>query len=222
MQSISRVHRPRAAARSSYDRLSRVYDIITGESEKKYRDLGLEFLHVQPGETVLEIGAGTGKALVSLARSAGEAGHVCGVDLSEGMLSMAFRRLEQAGLAGRVELKCADAAALPYSEKFFDAAFLSFTLELFDTPEIPLVLQECKRVLKPGGRIAVVAMSALGKPNLMTRLYAWSHDKFPAAVDCRPIYAQAALETAGFVTRQSRLLPMWGLPVEIILAETAN
>ncbi len=120
-------------------------------------------------------------------------------------------------LSDWVELKCGDAVALPYPEQSFNAIFLCFTLELFDTPEIPLVLEECRRVLRPDGRMCIVAMSKKGGPNLMTRLYDWAHEKIPNYVDCRPILVQEMAEAAGFRATKNRLMRMWGLPVEIVL-----
>ena len=219
MVEISRVTRSKEAAKASYNRMSKGYDLLTGESEKKFKDIGLQFLNIQPGETVLEIGFGTGKTLLPLARSVGETGKVYGLDISRGMLEVAGNRLRKAGLSGRVELKCGDATALAFPDQSFEAVFMCFTLELFDTPEIPIVLKECYRVLRPNGRICVVAMSKKGKPNLMTRLYDWSHDKLPNYVDCRPIYAQEAMEASGFRTTEAEVMLMWGLPVEMVLAK---
>jgi SAM-dependent methyltransferase len=109
MTEIGRVLRSKEAAKTSYNRMSKVYDLLTGGSEKKYEDIGLESLNARAGETVLEIGFGTGKALVSLARLVEPGGRVYGLDISEGMLAVAQRRLLKAGLSDRVEIKCGDA-----------------------------------------------------------------------------------------------------------------
>ena len=218
MPEISRVARSKEEAKTSYNRMSRWYDALAGDSEKKYRDIGLQFLGVQPGETVLEIGFGTGQAILSLRRSVGGTGKVYGLDISESMLAITKARLHKACLMTDVELECGDAARLTFPDEMFNAIFMCFTLELFNTPEIPIVLKECLRVLRRDGRICVVAMSKKGKTNLMTGLYGWAHKTIPAYVDCRPIYAQEAIETAGFKKTKSNILPMWGLPVEIVLA----
>jgi ubiquinone/menaquinone biosynthesis C-methylase UbiE len=68
-------------------------------------------------------------------------------------------RVDRAGLTGRVALQQGDAAALPYAAHSFDPVFICFTLELFDTPEIPLILQQCRAVLRAGGRMVLVALA---------------------------------------------------------------
>jgi ubiquinone/menaquinone biosynthesis C-methylase UbiE len=214
---IARVTRSKAAAESAYDRMSRFYDWFAGGSERAFMEDGLRRLALREGERALEIGFGTGHAIVAMARSVGPAGRVSGVDLSGAMLTLTEARIRREGLAERVELRRGDGAALPYAVGSMDAVFLSFALELFDTPEIPVVLAECRRVLRPGGRIAVVAMSAAERPGLALRLYLWAHSAFPAAVDCRPIYAGASLQRAGFELLHSEKKFMWGLPVEIVL-----
>src|SRR5512134_4072027 len=92
--SVRRVNRSKEAARTSYNRLSRWYDLIAGSTEKKYRDWGLQKLSAQPGEKILEIGFGTGHCLVSLAKAVGPAGRVLGLDISDGMLAIARERLK--------------------------------------------------------------------------------------------------------------------------------
>jgi len=203
------------STRYNYDRLSRWYDWFAS-SEKHFTEIGLRMLKIQPGEKVLEIGFGAGQGLVALAHSAGETGKVYGIDLSEGMFQIAQAKIARAGLSRRVELRLGDAARLPFEDDFFDAIFISFTLELFDTPEIPLVLGECKRVLREDGRLGVVALEK--KDCRAVKIYEWFHARMPALVDCRPIHARKTIEAAGFELAEASEEAMWGLPVEIVIA----
>ena len=219
---ISRVQRSKAEAKAAYDSMSRWYDVLAGSSERKLVDLGLEKLAATEGEVVLEIGFGTGEALIELAQTVGASGRVYGIDISEGMLNRAEEKLKMAGLAARVDLRLGDAAQLSFQDRFFDGVFMSFTLELFDTPEIPVVLAECRRVLRSDGRLAVVAMSKKGAYGPMLRLYEWAHEKLPKYVDCRPIFVWKSLEEAGFQVVDSEMRSMWGLSVEIVVTKDAN
>ena len=168
------------------------------------------------GEKILEIGFGTGHILVRLAQSVGANGKIYGIDLSEEMLAIAKRNLKKSRLASRTELTCGDAVNLPYGDGSMDGIFMSFSLELFDTGEIPQVLAECKRVLQPDGRIVVVGMSKEGGQDLMVKAFEWTHRHLPNFLDCRPIYIRRALEQAGFAIRNAKQAHMW-VPVEIVL-----
>jgi demethylmenaquinone methyltransferase/2-methoxy-6-polyprenyl-1,4-benzoquinol methylase len=216
---ISRVTRSKQEAKASYDRMSRWYDILSGRFESKYREAGLRKLGAREGEVVLEAGFGTGHCILALAQAVGDKGKVYGIDISEGMCNISLSRIEKSGISERVELHCGDATQLPFKANCFDAVFISFALELFDTLEIPIVLDECRRVLRSDGRICIVAMSKKDKDGLMVRLYEWFHDRLPNYVDCRPIFVQKALEGAGFRIQDASEMSMWGLPVEIVLAK---
>ncbi|MBT3712739.1 MAG: methyltransferase domain-containing protein [Anaerolineae bacterium] len=215
MSKISRVSRTKEEASQNYDRLSRWYDLFAS-SEKKFTDIGLKMLAIRSGEAVLEIGFGTGHALLKLARAA-QPKIVHGLDISSKMRTAAEKKLRRAGLKDSAQLKTEDAAKLPYDNSQFDAIFIGFTLELFDTPEIPLVLQECYRVLKSSGRLGVVALKK--EDCRAIQVYEWFHKKMPTLVDCRPIYAKESLKDAGFQIIKNRKMTMWGLPLSIILAK---
>jgi ubiquinone/menaquinone biosynthesis C-methylase UbiE len=216
--SVSQVRRSKEDARANYNRLSRWYDRIAGSSEEKFRQIGVTTLDMKPGERVLEIGFGTGHCLAGFAHAGGPGGWVCGVDLADGMFEVARKRLDLAGMSEQVGLVLADGANVPFTDSCFDALFMSFTLELFDNPEIPLVLIGCKRVLCPGGRLVIVSLMKQTPPTFAEKIYEWFHNRMPVLVDCRPIMAQTALEEAGFGIERVLMEKMWGLPVAIIAA----
>lgn len=211
-----RVFQTRDQTRSFYNKISRVYDLLSDRSEAPMRTAGLQLLKAAPGESILEIGFGTGHCLVALAKAVGPCGKVFGLDLSDKMMAVAKENLARKGVLDRVRLRRGDAVKLPYNAASMNGVFLSFTLELFDTPEIPLVLAECRRVLAPGGRIVVIGMSKKGPGESLIRIFEWAHKHFPNFIDCRPIYVQRAISQAGFTIKNSLTKKMW-VPVEIVL-----
>ena len=199
-----------------YNKISHVYDLLSDRSEAPMRKAGQDLLKVQAGERILEIGFATGHSLAALAKAVGTKGEVFGLDLSDEMVKRAKTTLAKAGLLERATLRCGDAAKLPYADGSMDGVFMSFTLELFDTPEISKVLLGCQRVLRPGGRIVVVGMSKDGGRDPLIGVFEWTHQHFPNFLDCRPIYVREALEKASFKIQKALKKHMW-IPVEIVL-----
>ena len=213
---VLRVFQSKRETKAFYNKISRVYDFLSDRSEAPVRNAALQLLAATKSERLLEIGFGTGHCLVALAKAVGPAGKVYGLDLSDKMVELARQNLAREHLLARSKLICGDAARLPYPDNSLDAVFMSFTLELFDTPEIPKVLTECKRVLRPGGRIVVAGMTKKDASGLVFMAYEWSHRHFPNFVDCRPIYVQRAIENAGFVVCKTLRMKIW-VPVAIVL-----
>jgi demethylmenaquinone methyltransferase/2-methoxy-6-polyprenyl-1,4-benzoquinol methylase len=135
------------------------------------------------------------------------------------MCRKARKRIQKAGLSEKIRLICGDGARLPFKNDRFDAVFICFTLELFDTPEIPDVLSECARVVREGKRLCVVALSKKRMSDSVVRAYEWAHRIFPRSLDCRPIYTQEAVDKAGFGILDITLMKNLGLPVEIVIAQ---
>lgn len=202
---------------SNYDRLSRWYDLLSGPFESKWRDLAVRRLNVAADETVLEIGCGTGHALVRLAKAAGTASVVVGVDLSAGMCRVARARVARAGLT-RVSILQGDAVALPFRPGAFAAVFMSFTLELFNYEIARQVLAECHRVLVASGRLGVVALDRREHATIVTRLYDWAGRRFPEWIDCHPIPVADTLSQHGFEPTETIRGSVGGLPVAVVIA----
>lgn len=78
------------------------------------------------------------------------------------------------------------------------------------------MLAEWRRVLRPGGRLAVVAISKEGKQGVVMKAYEWTHKHFPNLMDCRPIFVSRAVEAAEFKIADKKIEHMW-VPVEIVL-----
>jgi demethylmenaquinone methyltransferase/2-methoxy-6-polyprenyl-1,4-benzoquinol methylase len=212
---IEPVKTSKAQSRAWYSRIAPLYDFTEGVFEAATRRRAIRLAGVRPGESVLEIGCGTGWALQRLGRRCQPGGIVAGLDISRSMLAITSGRLR--GFP-RWLLAEGDGAALPFADGVFDVVFMSYVLELFATEEIPAVLTEVDRVLQHGtGRLVNLSLSR-ERPNLLTRVYEWGHRQMPTAVDCRPIYGRRSAKAAGFSVERTVRDSIWGLPVEIVLA----
>ncbi len=215
--SVLRVFQTKEETKAFYNKIASVYDMLSEYAERPIREKGLELLATTPGEHILEIGFGTGHCLVEITKAVGQEGKAYGIDLADKMVEQTRALLQKEGLLDWVELYYGDAIDLPWENDSMHGVFMSFTLELFDTPEIPKVLEECKRVLIPGGRIVVVGISKKGKQGVVIKAFEWTHRHFPNLMDCRPIFVQKSLEEAGFQIEATLHEHMW-VPVEIVRA----
>jgi ubiquinone/menaquinone biosynthesis C-methylase UbiE len=213
---FTKVDRPLSQAKAYYTRLSRIYDWLAA-SEKRFIRQGLDMLDPQPGERILEIGFGTGYAQKRIIQDVAD-GLSAGLDLSDGMGRISKINLTKAGLEDDLALLISDTLPMPCRSNIFDGVFSSFTLELFDTPQIPEILKECQRVLRPGGRMVVVSLSKDAPLTMIARIYERLHVSFPSLLDCRPIPVLQIFNKAGFRIHQNIQTKMWGLPVIIVEA----
>ncbi len=150
-----------AGAETRMDRMYRYQRHIYDLTRKYYllgRDELLDDLFLRPGERVVEIGCGTGRNLIALARRHPEI-RLYGIDASAVMLATARYNIRRAGLSDRIELKQGlaedlDANALFGLERPFDAIVISYALSMIRS--WPLVLQRAVDQLAPGGVLAVV------------------------------------------------------------------
>jgi ubiquinone/menaquinone biosynthesis C-methylase UbiE len=216
---MERVNRSTGHAREWYDRLAAVYDKLSGP-EKPFIRRGLELLEPVKGERMLEIGFGTGEALISMAEQVDSKGEIVGIDLSPKMKEKAESKIERAGLTKRVRLVRGDAADLPFPDDHFDGIFTSFTIDLLDNPKIPIVLGEMRRVLREKGRLAAVSLNE--ENGIAVKIYNRVHDMAPKLVDCRPIPLDRILSDAGFEILKVERDRMAGIPVIIVLATASQ
>ncbi len=140
------------AVRTMFDRIAPVYDpmnrLMTAGLDVRWRRLAAAAV-VRPGDRVLDAACGTGDfALADLDAGAGE---VVGIDFAPRMLERARRKSTE------VEWIQADLLALPFPDGSFDAATVGFGVR--NLAELERGLRELRRILRPGGRIAVLEIT---------------------------------------------------------------
>ena len=135
-----------------FDGVARRYDrtntVISLGQDRSWRRATRHALGLNPGERVLDLGAGTGVSTVELERSGADA---IGVDISLGMLRVGKQARPAATLLA------GDALALPFPDHTFDAVTISFALR--NTTDADAALREMARVTRPGGRLVVCEFS---------------------------------------------------------------
>jgi ubiquinone/menaquinone biosynthesis C-methylase UbiE len=123
-------------------------------------EMMLDWAGVQPGSRVLDVAAGTGESTLMAARRIGPRGYALAADVSASMLNVATESARKEGLTN-VETRVTNAEDLALDANSFDAVICRIALMLFPNPA--KALTEMRRVVKPGGKVAVIVFSALEK-----------------------------------------------------------
>jgi demethylmenaquinone methyltransferase / 2-methoxy-6-polyprenyl-1,4-benzoquinol methylase len=146
-----------AQVRSMFDRIAPVYDlmntVMTAGVDGRWRRSTLAALALQPGQRVLDVATGTGKLALAAAEAVEPGGEVVGLDASPRMLT----RARGARGSSRVRWLEADAMAMPFADASFDALTIGFGLR--NMPDFDAALREMGRLLRPGGRLAVLEIA---------------------------------------------------------------
>ena len=144
------------AVRSMFDRIAPVYDVMnrvmTAGLDIRWRRLAAEAA-VRRGDRVLDAACGTGD--LALADLKAGAGKVTGLDFSAAMLARARRK--SAPRPDALEWVQGDMLALPFADGTFDAATVGFGVR--NVADLELGLRELRRVLRPGGRLAILEIT---------------------------------------------------------------
>ena len=142
--------------------------------EKLHHLLRLVAFDGYRGRSVLEVGCGAGVDLVRFARGGAE---VTGVDLAASAIDMARANFEQQGLAGRFEV--ADGERLPFPDTSFDLVYAHGVVQYTADPR--RLVEECRRVLKPGGEAVFQVYNRISWLNALSKLMkvGLEHDDAP-------------------------------------------
>lgn len=130
-----------------------------GPSTAQEMALIRDLLALSPGDVVLDVACGPGNVARALAPAVGEAGLVVGLDASASMLDQAVAETARSPYRERLEFVRADAVSLPFHTGCFDAVSCFAALYLFDWPFE--ALSSMARVLRPGGRLAILTTRRL-------------------------------------------------------------
>jgi demethylmenaquinone methyltransferase/2-methoxy-6-polyprenyl-1,4-benzoquinol methylase len=165
-----------SAVRDMFERIAGRYDltnsVMTGGLDAWWRKRAVASLALAPDSSVLDVCCGTGALTREIARHA-PGGRVTGIDFSDSMLAVARAHRP----SGNVAYERADALALPFPDRSFDAAAMAFSMR--NITDIPACLREIARVLRPGGSFVNLEVGTPNNPLLRRAFFAYFYGVVP-------------------------------------------
>jgi ubiquinone/menaquinone biosynthesis C-methylase UbiE len=160
--STNGTHFSSGATRRIYDLLANVYPLSTMLFHSVAHKAAINRAGIRNGMAVLEVATGSGEMLRRIVRVNPD-GVTCGIDLSPNMAARTqklARRISGGTKAGATKAHCqaVDARRMPFRDASFDAVVCCYLLELLPDDDILLMLDEIRRILRPGGRFSLVTI----------------------------------------------------------------
>jgi ubiquinone/menaquinone biosynthesis C-methylase UbiE len=168
-----------AGERSNVIRWARGYDFLVWAlmlgRERTFREKTLDLARLAEGESVLDVGCGTGTLAIAAKSRVGPLGQVTGIDASPEMIGRANKKARKQGV--EVHFQTAAAQSLPFQDAAFDVALSTVMLHHLPDDARAMCISEIRRVLRPGGRFLAIDFggSAARRKGLAGRLHAHAH-----------------------------------------------
>jgi demethylmenaquinone methyltransferase / 2-methoxy-6-polyprenyl-1,4-benzoquinol methylase len=157
-----------------FDAIARRYDllnrILSGGLDQRWRAQAIAALELRPDDVLLDVCTGTADVALAALGSARPPARAVGLDFSGAMLRRGLEKTRRSGHVARLLLAQADATSLPLASGSADAAAIAFGIRNVQRPE--LACRELARVLRPGGRLAVLEFG-LPRARAFRALYLW-------------------------------------------------
>ena len=173
-----------------YEKLASVYDLVFGPTLHPGRIEAIQKMKIRPGDSVLEVGVGTGINLSMYPASCA----ITGIDLSAPMLDKAHERILNKGLRNCRVMEM-DAAQMAFPDESFDIVYAPYLISV--VPDPVKVAQEMRRVCRTGGRIVILNHFKSENPILSRIETAISpltvHIGFKSDLDLKGFLTQASL-----------------------------
>lgn len=190
-----------------------VYDLWGKLTESKAQQRCLELAAIQDGETILEVAVGTGLTFQHILRK-NPSGINEGIDLTEAMLSKARQKAAAADTTN-YHLRVGDAYNLDFPDAHFDLLINNYMFDLLPESDFRWVIDEFKRVLKPGGRLVLVNMAGNGR--WYNTIWETVYRLQPAWLGgCRGVSMLPYVQAAGFEQTSREFISQMTFPSEII------
>lgn len=200
---------------SHYASVAWFYDLWARLTEDKAVNRALQLADIHDGMDILEVAVGTGRLFQEIVVQ-NPHGRNEGVDLSPDMLAHARKCLSKTS-ASAWSLQIGSAFSLPFPDNTFDLVFNTYMLDLLPEADFPKALGEFHRVLRPGGRLALVTFG-FGE-FWFNRFWFWLAKTFPALLTyCRPVRVENFIEQTGLRIIHGEFVSQNTFPSDIAIA----